>query len=245
MYFIFGNYGDNTIAVIQWAFSQKLTPLTVINVDTKWGATLWQDRVEQGQILARRYGFDTMTLTPSFGFQDLVLDRKSFPTAKYQWCPTFLKALPLLSWLEEHDPQAIGILLLGSRRLDSRARYHLPEFIEESEHYGGRHVWYPLFNSSQEERDQLIKQAGFEVLNQRSLECAPCIHSSLNEIKRLDATKVEQVNQLEGAIKQCMFQSRYPEQPITKLVLEGAGSNGLNSFELSDGGCGSWYVCGE
>lgn len=243
MHFIFGNYGNNTIALLQWIKDNNLNPVTVVNVDTGWGAASWQERVMQGQELAKRYEFAVITLTPSHKFEDLVRDRHSFPNMKYQWCPTFLKALPFLTWLDEVDPTCEGIIVLGSRRVDFKTRQNLPEFIEESEHYNQRTVWYPLFQYSTELRDQLIKQAGFAVLNHRSLECNPCIHSLLTDFNFLEPEKIQQIGILEQEINQTMFHSRYSNIPIAKLCLENEYNH--KSGEDIDMGCGSFYACGE
>lgn len=235
---IFGNYGDNTIAVMQWAYVKGIDQVTVLHVATGMGSAAWLERVEQGQQLARRYQFKTVTLTPAKTFSELVQERKTFPNLKYQWCPTFLKALPLLDFLDQHDPQNESTIILGSRRKDSRARFQLPEFIPESEYYGDRQVWHPLFDVSTEGRDQLICDAGFEVLNQRSFECNPCVVKEYNDFSKLDPSVVAKIAILENEIAQTLF-----DRPIVELVAE--GKSGCSSLEHFDLGCGSRYCCGE
>lgn len=238
MHIIFGNYGDNTVAVMQWAYVQRLNPVTVIHVATGTGSTAWLQRVEQGQQLARQYQFTSIALTPTRTFSELAQERKSFPNLKYQWCPTFLKALPLLNYLDEHDPRNEYTIVLGSRRQDSRARFRLSEFVAESEYYGDRKVWYPLFDTNNEERDRLIRAAGFEVLNQRSLECNPCVVKEYNDFSSFDSGVVNEINSLENKIKQTLF-----DRPFVELVVEGKPACG--SLEHFDLGCGSRYCCGE
>jgi 3'-phosphoadenosine 5'-phosphosulfate sulfotransferase (PAPS reductase)/FAD synthetase len=248
-YFIFGNYGDNTIAVIQFAFIQQLNDVTVINIDTGWGASAWEERVEKGKQLAKGYGFKTMTLRSSHDFEQLVIDRNSFPSAKYKWCTLFLKALPFLRWLDTIDERCEGTIVLGSRREESRARVNLAEFIEESEHYGDRRVWYPLFNTALKERDALIIQSGLEVLHHSSRECDPCIHSSLGDIHKLDREKIDRITKLEQKIGQPMFHPNYPDQTLQNLLLssmkESPRAQASTSPEAFDAGCGSWYACGD
>ncbi len=245
MHFIFGNYGNNTIALIQWAWVNRLSSVTVLHVDTNWGAAIWQQRVTDGQALAKKYHFDFITLKPIQDFSSLILDRKAFPTAKFQWCPTFLKALPFLSWLDENDPAALSTILLGSTRQDSATKANLPEFVEEHEHYNDRKVWYPLCHISEEERNQLIIDAGFSVLPHRSLECLPCIHSQLVDLKHLDTEQLARVSQLENTLKDNWFQGRYPKQSITALYQRAQNIEDSSIHQPIEMGCGSFYVCGE
>lgn len=242
-YLIFGNFGDNTIALIQWAHLQRLESVVVAHVETGLGASQWQERVAQGQQLARQFQFATVTLTPTLDFTQLIKDRKDFPSVKYQWCTTFLKALPLLNFLDEHDPSNNTMILLGSRKADSRARSNLPTFIEESEYYGDRSVSYPLCDFTNEQRDRLIKLAGFEVLNSRSLECNPCVHFEYNHFAHLPLETVEKIAALEQEISKCMFK----QKPLSEIVISAdkissRTKTGIESFDL---GCGSRYVCGE
>lgn len=241
MHIIFGNYGDNTIALIQWAKKKSLANVTVINVATGWGDASWQEHVATGKAFARKYFFKTVTLTPQKSFEELIKEQKSFPNQKYQWCPTFLKAVPLLNWLEQHDPSNQAIIMLGSRRADSRARFELPEFIDASEYYGERKVWYPLYATSNEDRDALIKEAGFEVRNTRSFECNPCIHKHYNDFNTLDLSTVFTIAELEAELNQTFF-----DRGIVGAIADAANlapaDTGLEGFDL---GCGGRYACGE
>lgn len=236
-YFIFGNYGDNTIAVMQWAYEQNFSDVTVIHTLTGWMANTWNERIAQGQQRAKEYDFNVVTLQPVADFSSLIRDRKSFPNSKFQWCPSFLKALPFLNWLDEVDPQCEATILLGSRQADSEKRQNLTEFIEESEHYGERKIWHPLYNYSKIQRDNLITKANFSILNHRSLECHPCIHSSLSEIKNLDQESILRLSNLEKEINDNMF-----EMPIQKLINEAQVTNDKKIVDL---GCGANFVCGE
>ena len=113
-------------------------------------------------------------------------------------------------------------------RSDSRARFNLPEFIEESEHFGGRKVWHPLFDADNVEYDRLIKATGMEKLGQRSQECLLCVYSTAYERDQLCAEDAAKVAQLESQLS-------YPIQPNGKTA----------SLEAFDLGCGAKYGCGE
>lgn len=244
MYIIFGNYGDNTIAVLQWAFLRQLQPVTVVHIETGWGATAWLLRVTKGLALAQKYNFAIQALKPAECFEKLIQDRGSFPNAKYQWCATFLKALPLLTWLDQVDPGCMATIVLGSRRVDSRARSHLQEFVKESEYYGGRDLWFPLYNTTNQERAFLLEQVGFKELQTRTLECNPCIHARYNDFSEVDNNRLQQIHELELDLSQTMFQADYPDMNIFEVAQKACVSPTatLEGFDL---GCGSRFVCGE
>lgn len=229
MYFIFGNYGNNTIALIQWAKENNVNDVTVIHVETGWAAPSWSQRVYLGQQLATAYSFQVITLTAKKNFFELVREQKNFPSKKFQWCTSFLKALPLLAWLDEKDPQCEATILLGSRRFDSRARANLAEFVDASEHYNERRVWYPLYQHVNSMRDALIIRSGLEILPHRSLECEACIHSTPSDLKRLASGTLVRIAELENELGQTLF----PE------------SNQHEDTQAFDMGCGSYYACGE
>jgi hypothetical protein len=245
MYFIFGNFGDNTVALIRWAYLQKLKEVTILYIETGWSSVSWQRRVQESQVLLARYGFQSRALKPKRTFIELIRERGEPPSAKFQWCSTFLKALPLLSFLDEVDPSCEGVILLGSSQSDSRARHGLSEFIEESEHYGGRTIWYPLFDKTLSEKQDLIAQTGLCLLGNRSQECLLCIHSAISEIKSLDQKILKDIASLEDEIGTTFFHSRYPEKSIKQLHLEQSCEEEQLSLERFDAGCGSRYVCGE
>lgn len=229
---LFGNFGNNTIALLQWAHELALDEVYVVHVDTGWAAHGWVERVEAGQALATRYGFTPVTLQPATDFAAMVEDRGRFPTIKNQWCAPFLKGLPLLAWLDECDLACEATILLGSRRADSRARADLPEFIELSEHYNERRVWHPLFDCDTPQRDTLVERAGFEVLNHCSLECAPCLHATQSELVQLSDADRARLSNLEKRVGRTFITSESTRE----------NSQGVEQF---DRGCGSPYACGE
>jgi hypothetical protein len=250
---IFGHFADNTIALMQWAHQQNINNIVVANVDTGWAAPEWQARVEIAQNFARSLGFKAVTLKAKASFSEMVLDRQQFPSQKFQWCAGFLKGLCLLEWLDEVDAFCEATMMLGSRRDDSRARQLLSEFIDSSEHYGERKVWYPLFDHSNVQRDQLVQAAGFECLYRRSLECEPCIHSDTRELANLSIDARQRLGELEVKTDATMF-----AQPIESLcascpksakkitrTFPHAHEHGNPELENFDMGCGAPYVCGE
>ena len=242
MNIIFGNFGNQTIALIQYAHEQAFNDVYVISVDTGWAAETWQSRVEQGEALARQYGFKVVRLSSKASFADLVRDRQQFPSKKFQWCAGFLKGLPLLDWLDQHDSACEATIILGKRRADSRANAKLTEFIDESEHYGERRVWHPLYKYDDSEFAALIERAGFEVLEHRSLECDPCIHNTSSDFRRMSDSDIKRLRNLEVEVHKLMFR-----EPIDGMVGNAHyyASEDENKEEQFYMGCGSPFACGE
>lgn len=228
-YYIFGNFGNNTIAAIQWAHEQQLKNVTICYVDTGWGAECWHSRVQKGNDLVRKYGFESIRLTPPKTFQEQIIDRGAFPSAKFQWCAAFLKGMAFSAWADVHDPSSQATVIMGSRRVDSRARFDLPEFDEHNEYFGGRRVWYPLYSTDDAARNKLITRAGFDVLAHRSLECLPCVHNSEIDLSQMTKADRERVSSV--------------EKTINSRIISGPSKE--NSLENFDMGCGSKYGCGE
>lgn len=248
-YVISANFGNDSVALIQWAHLQKLTSVTVTYVDTGWAAPEWPARVERCKAWVKSLGFEFVLLKPKVDFSTLMREQNSFPTRKFQWCASFLKGLPLLAWLDQpkNDPGCEAIILLSHRRSASRAKVDLAEFIEESEHYGERKVWHPLYTHSVAQRDELVKDAGFEVLTHRSLECDPCVNSDVSDVLRMDLSVVERTAKLEQELHQKMLDPAIYGAAINlreALVQLKQPIVMTNSAEMFDMGCGSPYGCG-
>jgi hypothetical protein len=217
-----------------------------VSVETGWAAAKWQARVEAGEALARHYHFEVVRLCSTPDFVALMQDRQEFPSTKFQWCAGFLKGLPLLNWLDKIDPQCESQIILGKRRHDSRANFNLPEYIEKSEYYGDRKIWYPLYDCSNETFMHLIEKTGLAPLSHRSLECDPCVNSRETELIRMSADTISRTSKLEKEIKKTLF-----NLPIEKMLLEVRRQSdehtlsNKHSIEIFDMGCGSPYGCGE
>lgn len=229
MKILFGNYGDNFMALLQWAVEAGLCDAVVVSIDTGWAAQGWHERVQQAQMWAREQGFSVERIAAAPSFPALVKDRGQFPSQKFQWCAGFLKGLPLLYFLDQQDPLCEAQIYLGSRLADSKLRTDLPSEIPDSEHYGGRRVIYPLSKLSHIERDALVKSTGFELLNGRSLECQPCIHCAKNDIEKMAPQDQCRLSTLEHEVN-------------ASFLLPDNGSASIEEFDL---GCGAPYACGE
>lgn len=241
---ILGNYGNGTIALIQWAKHQQLQDVTVVNVDTGWAAARWQQRIAAGQRLALSYGFQVETITSEPNFVDLMRQRKEFPSSKFQWCSSTLKGLALLDWLDDKDPGCEAKILVGKTRFSSRANRQLAEHIEESEFFDDRTLWHPLVHETEQSFHELITETGLSLLPHRSLECDPCINSTCFDLQQLRAEDLNKAQKLEQEVGK----SFYPQGHIAQLAQEAKQqppANNAHYLEAFDKGCSSPFACGE
>lgn len=227
---IIANYGNGSLALIQWAIEQGLSNLVVLSVDTGWQAQAWQQRLKQVFSYLVKNNITYRHLSSLKSFSESVIDRGSFPSRKFQWCAPFLKGLALNEALDELDPDCTAVIYLAKQKVLSRANRSLVQG-EYSEHYQDRVIEYPLLDKTLAERDQLIINAGFEVLAHNSRECFPCIHSTQAELTQMPAHDLKRLQQLEQQVKQTMFSA------TGALEIEGA--------ERYDMGCGNVWGCGE
>ena len=172
MYVIFASYGNDSMALIQWARERRLRDVTVVYSDTGWAADYWPERVEQAEAWVRHLGFHAAR-THSEGMKNLVIRKKAWPRGgggKYQFCTESLKKAPARQWLEKHDPEGIATCINGIRRCESANRITAPEWVEQSFDHGGRELWSPLVRHTHADRDALIKRTPFDVLPYKSKE---------------------------------------------------------------------------
>lgn len=195
MHVLFCSYGNDSIALIQWAHERGLKNVVCLYSDTGWSASWWANRVAQGETLAQGYGFTTAR-TESEGMLALVKRKRGWPGAggQGQFCTAELKVLPALEWLDANDLDKDATALTGVRRSESRHRSDAEEHIVESERHGGRELWQPLVRHTDEMRDALIQRAGFEVLKHRSLECYPCIKANIDDIRLLSEDRIRLID---------------------------------------------------
>ncbi len=196
---IFSSYGNDSVALIQWAHEQFLTDVVVVYSDTGWAAPEWRDRVERMEAWVHTLGFWT-SRTTSIGFRELARFKKGFPTQRYQWCSFILKIEPAQRWLAENDPERTAICLVGVRHEESNDRKDFPLFLAKSENHGGRVMLAPLASMWEQQRDELLKRAGVEPLPHRSMECSPCINSNKRDLKALSEASIREVEDLETAM---------------------------------------------
>lgn len=243
------NGGNDSLAMLQWAHEVQLPNVTVVTVDTGWSAPGWSHHMEHVLAYAQQVGFATQVLRPTLAFPELIRERQEFPSTQFQWCAGFLKGLPLLAWLDQplQDPDAKACIMIAHRRSASKARFQLPERIEDSEHFGGREVWYPLVHHTTEACQALVQRAGFAWLAHRSLECDPCVNSDEADVLRMSESVRERTARLEQELQQRMldpeiYQGTRDLQEAYRKLTQRQDIAALG--ELFDMGCGAPYGCG-
>lgn len=200
---IFVSYGNDSVALIQWAHEQKLEGVAVVYTDTGWAADGWMQRVDRCEEWVRSLGFIPHR-THSIGFRQLARDKKGFPTQRYQWCSNVLKIEPGKRWLAENDPHAMAVCLIGVRREESEDRKDFPEWLPRSDNHGGRVVIAPFATWTAAQRNELIVRAGFEVLPHRSRECK-CINSNRADMRRFTDADWQDIADAEAEIGKTMY----------------------------------------
>lgn len=200
---IFVSYGNDSIALIQWAFENDLEGVAVVFTDTKWAADGWMARVDRAETWVRRLGFIPHRTT-SIGFAELARKKKGFPSQRYQWCSHILKIEPGIRWLDEHDPDCRAVCLIGVRREESEDRSDFPEYLINSGNHGGRVMIAPFATFTAGQRDALILRAGFEVLPHRSRECR-CINSGRADMRQFTDVDWIAIREMEIEVGKPMF----------------------------------------
>jgi hypothetical protein len=242
IHIIRSNYGDDSIALTQWAFEASLTQVFVVYIDTGWSSVCWEERVKRGEMHAKHLGYQVVRLKAPISFNDAVLGRKSFPTAKFAWCAGILKGLPFLDWVDqlEIEMNSEALVLLAKRKsavktIENSVNIQIQEWINSSEHYNDRTVWHPLINIEEAERNALLSRAGFSPLNHRSLECHPCVFSTPKEIAHLQEGDIQKLKALETELQMSFLESNElkKSEPETEHYLE--------PFYR---GCGNHFGCG-
>ena len=200
--------------------------------------------IAKGEALAQRHGFATVRCD-SIGMAALVGIKSGFPSNQYQCCTAALKGMPFLVWIDEVDPDDKAIVLIGKRREESAARADTPEFIESSEHHGGRRVWHPLYRHSKTMRDALLKRAGVDVLSHRSRECSPCVNANRDDFLALTPGEIERVNDLEVELGKPMFRpKRFNAVGIHGVLAWARDGKNRGDIEREESTCADMFGCG-
>jgi 3'-phosphoadenosine 5'-phosphosulfate sulfotransferase (PAPS reductase)/FAD synthetase len=251
-YILKSSYGNDSVALIQWAKEHRLENVTVLYSDTGWASAEWPQRVAAGEVLCQLYGFRTITVK-SMGFKELVRQKKSFPRQGIQFCTAELKVLPAQAVMDQIDPERKFTVLVGKRREESANRALTPEFVLYSALDQGRRLWQPLFDMKEAERNTLIIKTGMQVLDHRSMECFPCINSNRADLRKLTPARIKEIAEFEAEMgitgkgkPRTMFRPyRYMGATGIKEVVRWAESD-PGKFDLDDGTGQDCYsgVCG-
>lgn len=247
-YVISASYGNDSLAMIQWAYENNLNffgDVIVTYCDTGWASPDWEKRIEVGESLSRSLGFEVVRLQ-SMGMEALVKEKKGWPGNGQQFCTLWLKGMPFLQWIDEADPSREAVVLVGKRRAESEKRKDTPEFVPDSEYHGGRMLWHPLYLHSDEERDALLARAGVAPLPHRSLECNPCVNANRGDFLRLKPEEIARVNRIEAEVGKPMFRPKRFNGIGIYSVMMWAKYGKRHEEDLPDdeSGCGAPFGCG-
>jgi 3'-phosphoadenosine 5'-phosphosulfate sulfotransferase (PAPS reductase)/FAD synthetase len=247
IYVISASYGNDSMAMIQWASEAGLDlvgRVIVAYCDTGWADPSWAARIDAGEAFAARLGFEVARLT-SIGMEELVRMKKGFPGNGQQFCTMHLKGVPFLDWIDQFDTDRCAIVMVGKRRVESLARSETPEFIDESEYHGDRKLWHPLYLHTDDDRDGLLQRAGFEVLPHRSMECNPCVNANRGDFLNLSAGEIAKVSALEVAVGRPMFRpKRFNAVGIFGVIAWAKFGKNHSEDVPEDSGCGAPFGCG-
>lgn len=247
MYAISVSYGNDSVAMIQWAHEASLSlfgDVYVVFCDTGWAAPEWEARIERCEAFARSLGFLPVRVS-SIGMAELVRIKKGWPGNGQQFCTGHLKGIPFLQWIDETDAAGQFTVMVGKRRAESPKRRNTPEFVEASEYHGGRRLWHPLYLHADDERDALLARAGFEVLPYRSRECNPCVNANRGDFLGLTAPEVARVSALEVEIGKPMFRpKRFNGLGIYGVMMWAKYGKDREAEIPDDEGCGAPFGCG-
>lgn len=240
---ISSSYGNDSVALIQWAYERGLRGVTVVYCDTGWASPGWPRRVIECERFVKGLGY-TPVQTKSIGMAELVRIKDGFPGNAQQFCTAHLKGLPFAEWIDDFDKDCNAVVMIGKRRAESPKRRNTREIVGEgSEFHGGRKLWHPLYEHSDERRNELIKRAGFEVLPHRSLECNPCVNANRADLLRLTPGEIERVNDLEVEVNRTMFRPKKKGALGIYGVIHIA-KHGKGDFDEEVAACDSLFGCG-
>lgn len=196
-YIIKASYGNDSVALIQWAHEQPLSRVAVLYNDTGWSRPDWNHRVTILENWVVGLGFEAHR-TESIGLEQLVRNKKGWPRQGIQFCTGHLKILPTMAWMDRVDPNKCSTIIIGVRREESENRAAFPEFQYAAPNDGGRDVWAPLVRHTESQRDALLARAGVKPLPHRSMECFPCINSNRADILLLTEERIAEIEALEA-----------------------------------------------
>ena len=193
---IFSSCGNDSVALIQWAFENKIDNLVVAYSNTQWAADWWAKRVQDVKRWVLLNGARFVEIE-SEGFESLVKRKQAFPANGMGFCSYELKIKPAMEWLEVFDPNGLAVCYTGVMRLESERRKAWPEYLESSPNHGGRALHSPLAKMTIKERDSLLLNAGFDILQHRSMECSPCINATIGDLQQTNEKDIQKVYELE------------------------------------------------
>lgn len=123
MILLSSSYGNDSMAMIRWAKEHihDETRVIVAYCDTGWASPTWENRIIEGERLAKQYAMETVRIQ-SLGMEELVRMKKGFPGSGLQFCTAHLKGLPFLQWADEVDPECKATVMIAKRQRKNAKR---------------------------------------------------------------------------------------------------------------------------
>ena len=194
--------GNDSIAMLQWVVENRHhfpdEEFQALYVNTGWAISWWAERMVKVREFCTKNDIKYNETGADLGFEDLVRKKGIFPNRIQKYCTFELKVKPSVKWRKEHKFTTKNSRLLVGVRRDESARRAEYTSLDERE---GFESLAPIVYLNEEERNELIIRAGFEVLETRSCECHPCIYEASKEaLRRVEPDRVELIANLEKDI---------------------------------------------
>lgn len=199
-YIVTCSFGNDSLALINYMHNNHKGEFLVLYNDTGWARDDWPARVSLISSKLFSMGIE-VCITKSIGMEGVVRRNKGWPmpASAMQWCTQELKEKPSNEFYEKRDPDCNLIIVTGRRREESQNRANLELWQYESKKHGGRDVYNPIAGFSQSDRDENIKQLGFDPLLHSSMECYPCVCANKKDLSKmpLDDPKIDLIEKIE------------------------------------------------
>ena len=190
--------GNDSVAMLQW-FVNNMKHLEgdkfyAVYANTGWAISWWAERIKFVAEFCERNGIEFVEVTSS-GMEQLIRKKGIYPNRLQKWCTEELKIKPIAHWKKHNKFTPYNSrMILGVRAEESPKRANTIPWGEVQ----GFETWYPLALYTEAQRNELVKQAGFEILPHRSCECSPCIFERNKAgISRIEPERIELIANLE------------------------------------------------
>ena len=227
--------GNDSIAMLQWVVENRHhfpdEEFQALYVNTGWAISWWAERMLKVKEFCESNEIKYNECSADLGFEDLVRKKGIFPNRMQKYCTFELKVKPSVKWRKENKFTTKNSRLLVGVRRDESARRAEYTSLDEREGYESL---APIVYLDEEQRNELIIRAGFDVLETRSCECHPCIYEQSREaLRRIEPDRVELIANLEKDITD-YTQARRKLQKHPKYK-EGEKFGMFNSSNIGEG----------
>ena len=264
--------GKDSVAMALWLKSQGVL-FNPLFIDTGWEHSATYEYINN--ILSPLFGAFTIIKNTkyqnedqrkdgwNFGFEQMILKKKMFPSGAVKFCTHELKLNPLRNFYDEIRPKlkAKPINAVGLRRQESFKRSLLDDIQEQDE----ATTWRPILNLNENDVIDLhhkynVPPNPLYLKGYTRVGCYPCIYSRKDEIKLLsidDPQRIKQIQHLEERVSKLrdqkkratFFKSRRKDKEPQSIVDVVEWSKGKDrdlahsQQKLEEDGCMRWGLC--